>query len=76
MVKFQSRNRGSFDFKESDRDTVALNNRHKFQSRNRGSFDFKSEHHLVRAGCWASFNLQGGDTACHYLVSISQSRFF
>ena len=39
--EFQSRNRGSFDFKEG----VTFNNaclQDMFQSRNRGSFDFKN----------------------------------
>ena len=37
---FQSRNRGSFDFKQHT-EAVADNRESQFQSRNRGSFDFK-----------------------------------
>ena len=37
---FQSRNRGSFDFKRSSPPTIGCF-AHLFQSRNRGSFDFK-----------------------------------
>ena len=43
MCQFQSRNRGSFDFKSPRRSVVCRHDRQSwFQSRNRGSFDFKS----------------------------------
>ena len=42
LFLFQSRNRGSFDFKHSD-SPHATNPSAPFQSRNRGSFDFKSD---------------------------------
>ena len=38
---FQSRNRGSFDFKYMMKKTLSLKLLRMFQSRNRGSFDFK-----------------------------------
>ena len=47
-IMFQSRNRGSFDFKLSQ--AFERSASFKFQSRNRGSFDFKNS--LVWMGCY------------------------
>ena len=38
---FQSRNRGSFDFKKEYAEDMKRYAEQRFQSRNRGSFDFK-----------------------------------
>ena len=46
LAKFQSRNRGSFDFKQTFTQPIS-NPDLPFQSRNRGSFDFKAPNYAV-----------------------------
>ena len=53
---FQSRNRGSFDFKVKSI-TVGQDITGEFQSRNRGSFDFKNVRFQINALGYKSFNL-------------------
>ena len=55
-LRFQSRNRGSFDFKSNDRGGKEWDS-YKFQSRNRGSFDFKPEERLRSMVALIGFNL-------------------
>ena len=54
--EFQSRNRGSFDFKDFQSTSTAYHHL-KFQSRNRGSFDFKSSLNIPSEITTECFNL-------------------
>ena len=56
LTLFQSRNRGSFDFKESQSQPIRLL-QFLFQSRNRGSFDFKRRDRLGSVRVGQCFNL-------------------
>ena len=55
LFSFQSRNRGSFDFKAEL--GIQSKTETEFQSRNRGSFDFKTSRHRVGLPQCPRFNL-------------------
>ena len=58
VLWFQSRNRGSFDFKSRKRANFQTVKAHsQFQSRNRGSFDFKPRGRINKTVSLSSFNL-------------------
>ena len=56
-TEFQSRNRGSFDFKFTLTTAINTGSRSVFQSRNRGSFDFKLDDHIRKSMTPKRFNL-------------------
>ena len=80
---FQSRNRGSFNFKQ-DMDTMEAKGIPQFQSRNRGSFDFKpaagsmqiEEHNAFQSRNRGSFNFkfQDEDAMYHLIKFPSRNR--
>ena len=84
--QFQSRNRGSFDFKTLTQNWLSQH-RQAFQSRNRGSFDFKPLTNIWRTGRSSEFQSRNRGSfdfkssrsprsQFKYNVSISYSRFF
>ena len=74
---FQSRNRGSFDFKMS---TIVptVCSEPEFQSRNRGSFDFKisSSARSCKAFMFQSRNRGSFDFKAEIIVHINQRRTY